>query len=258
MRIILFTSPKSHILLPLGLASIAAVLEQKGHRVTICDVGMAGIKDSEVIRLIYREQPDIVGFTSTTSGAPLVFCLAGKIKKASPQTMLVMGGPHATAIPDEVLKETAIDCVVRGEGDITIAELAEVVESDGDINGVKGISFNVNGTVTHNQQRETINDLDILPFPAKHLFPVEFYQKTKIRNQPCISHLGTIMTSRGCPYKCVYCASHLIHKRGLRLRNIDAIVDEIESTARKFHINNFNILDDTFTVLPDRVNDFCE
>ncbi len=246
--------------LPLNLAYLAAYLRQERPDVEI------GILDCEAREMNYgriKEEikiimPDIVAITTPTPAFAQVLEICRIIKLISPEIIIVVGGPHPTALPRETVAEKDIDICVVFEGEITFAELVDAVDKKLPLNNVKGIVFkDERGNAVQTPPREPIHDLDSLPFPARDLFPLELYfppPTKRISNKKA----GNMITSRGCCYQCTYCMASFMWQRKVRLRSIKNVVDEIEECLDKYGIGEFNFHDELFTISKQRTVEFCQ
>lgn len=256
MRILL-VSPKSTVWssrkhIPLGLGYLAAVLEGAGHEVEIYD---AVVETEELGHILDRGEFDLVGVSAVT---PLIYEaweVAAQAKEKGAVT--VLGGPHPTLLPDESLERPGVDIVVRGEGEETIVELVQALEEGSDLEGVLGISFK-KGTTVHNPSRPLSEDLDSLPFPAHHLLKIERYTNL----QPLTDGLDpnarayTIVTSRGCPYGCIFC-SKAITGRTWRPRSPENVVAEWRWLVKDLGATEIGITDDVMTLDAKRAKRIC-
>jgi len=231
---------------PLGILYVASVLEGSGQKVRVFDGRVEGITAE-----IRSFKPDVVGVTSTTPQFALAKNLIKQLKRELPTAFYVCGGVHVTALPEASLTELGIDCVVLGEGEYTMRELCEKLESGRSLEDVKGIAYldQNEGKVTVNERRPLIEDLDDLPFPAWHLLDLEKYlvPPGPIRGlwlERCIH----MICSRGCPYRCIFCGSNLIFGRRVRHRSVDNAIDEISLLIDEYCIDGVWFMDDTFTV----------
>jgi len=212
---------------PLGLAYIAAILEAHGHKVSIIDSPTLKVDTKTFIHKVKEFKPDVIGLSIQTPLAPKAYNIAKVIKKESKDIIIIAGGPHPTYMYEEALNN-GIDIVVRGEGEITTAELLDVLEKYGlsrdKLRKVQGIAFkDRDNRVIVTPPRRLITDLDSLPPPARHLLPVEKYT---LFNKP-IKAIH-VMASRGCPYGCIFCITSYFWGRKVRFRSARKVVDEIE------------------------------
>jgi len=274
---ILLVSPISKVWnsrkhIPLGLGYLAAVLEQAGHQVQIYD---AVVEDEPLGDVLKRGKFEVVGITSTT---PLINEAWEAAREAKAHgAITILGGPHPTLLPEESLQRPEVDLVVRGEGEDTIIEIASNLQSpvsnfqsptsnpqpnrfeSATWSRIAGLSFrDENGQIVHNPPRPLRKDLDSLPFPAHHLFKIERYTNL----QPLTDGLDprarayTIITSRGCPYSCIYC-SKAITGRTWRPRSPENVVAEWRWLVRDLKATEIGVTDDTMTLDLERAKTIC-
>ena len=265
---------------PLGLAYIAAVLEQNDYEVDILDALALGneqrvlLPDGRVRIGLTEEQiakhtrdyaPDIVGIACGFSVyAADSHRIAQCIRQTCPGAMIVFGGAHATVSPESVLKDGNVTLVVKGEGELTFLELVKCIEAGKPYTHIKGTVTRDNGqNVIHNEPRENIKDLDQLPFPARHLLPMEkyfdFQRKGKVLYRYYMRKpMANIVTSRGCPYNCVFCAVGTIWGRTWRGRSADNVVEEIKFLVNEYGIKEFTPWDDNISIKKERLIKICQ
>lgn len=247
----------NNVVPPLGLMYIAAVLEKAGHAVQIYDSDPE--YQANMIAEIKDFNPDLIGLSFLTVGYQRAFGLMNNLKKEMPDKMFCSGGVHTTVKPKETMEEFGLDFIVVGEGEDTIVEVCEKLSNNQGLAGVKGVMYRDNGSVTDNGRRELIQDLDTIPFPARHLIDMKPYLKPPgIIRGYATQNQTTIVTSRGCPFKCIYCGSHNIFGRKTRRRSVKNVVDEIEHLHKNFNIKGIYYCDDTFTLSPKWVKEYCE
>lgn len=232
----------------IGLAYVAASIEKAGFDVAILDANALGLNLKECFEQCLRFKPDIVGLTATTPSFPLVRRLARLLKEADLKVMI--GGKHATVMPDAILKTECFDYVVRGEGEVTVVDLLYHLDN---VEGVKGVSYIDHGVIRHNPSREYVKNLDILPFPARHLLPNHLYFSPLALRNP----VTVMITSRGCPYNCIFC-DPLTRGGPYRLRSPENVVKELEEVVYKHNIREVMFYDDTFTVSRKWVEKLCK
>jgi len=259
MSDILLINPKfenaNSFWIPLGLAYIASYLEKNSFDVKVIDANVLQIDDEKVADLI-EKKPDIVGISAMTSVIYSAWEIAKSIKQKFPETLIVLGGPHPTILPEESLKNGFIDIVVVGEGEETMNEIAASFRDKTlKLNEIKGIAYKTNsGKIEFTEARPLIENLDKLPFPARHLFPaLKKYVPEACKKMP----MATVLTSRGCPYRCTFCYAGIFGKK-FRSRSPENIVAEIEHLKKDFGIKEFHICDDNFFLDGKRVLRFCE
>jgi len=243
-------------LLPAGLGYIGAVLKQNGHNVIAIDLLANKISDAEFLKRIDIGKPDMVGFSCLTSSAGRAIILAQKIKQLNPKILIVWGNMHPTIFAEELLSQKLADVIIRGEGEKTISELISAVENKTDLHEIQGISYRQGGQIFHNQDRNLIDNLDDLIYPAWDLFNFEYYRK----GCPMISLRDMaipIVGSRGCQYDCIFCSQEKFYKRA-RFRNTVKIVDEIEYMHEKYQANFFGFTDANFPFSIKQGLEFCD
>ncbi len=240
---------------PLGLLSIAAYLEREGHEVFVHDClgprAVAGAAKN--VGLILGHDPDIVGFSATTSGFLDAWEMAAALKAARPAVRTVFGGVHVSALGESLLERfDHIDYLVPGEGEATLAALAAGAAPA----AVDGLIWKEGGRAVVNPPRAPIPDLDALPFPAYEKlagFPRGY-------NLPLFSYIGfpgaTMITSRGCPYQCSYC-DRSVFKRGYRANSPAYIYEHMSYLRTRFGVRHINIYDDLFTADRPRIAELC-
>jgi radical SAM superfamily enzyme YgiQ (UPF0313 family) len=234
---------------PLGLAYMAAVLRNRGYEVLIVDANVLRLSNERVIKCLREFEPDIVGITSNIVLARACVELSGMVDRSLGRPVII-GGPHATSTAGKTLVDSGALCVVRGEGEETIADLLENADS---LPRVAGISFISEGKVVHNPDREFIGDLDSLPFPAYDLLPGLKSYTSRSRRIP----MAPLLTHRGCPYDCIYCNKDIFGKI-FRHRSPENIVKEIEFLVGNYGVKGIDVLDDNFTFLPDKAEEILD
>lgn len=240
---------------PLGLGYLASYLVSKKIDVKIADLRYGNKR--EFSRLLKEYNPDIVGISCMTPNQNEAYKTARIVKQILGNTLVVLGGVHATFMYDEVLKKVReIDVAVIGEGEITLYELCRAWGkkfSADDLSEIKGIAFRNNGSVVVTPPREKIEQLDDLPLPAfdRLVLPdIATYLK--------ISGDIPVLTGRGCPFNCAFCSTSVMHGRKYRKRDAVKVVDELEYLIKRYNHSNFSIVDDTFTVDKERTKKICE
>ncbi len=271
MKIQLFVPPggyfaerwtKGSSMPPLGLLYIGAVLEKDGHAIKIVPADILKLKSDQIAEEIKTFEADIIGVTSTTENRFQSFDLIKLAKKVHPMALTIMGGPHASMAAEDCLRFIPeLDIVVRGEGEETMRELCRVLEGNRDeaaLSSVAGISYRSDDKVHSNPPRLPIKDLDTIPRPAYHLIPFEAYNfRFDVPGQGPLPAVN-MMTSRGCPFKCNFCATPINWGRLVRMRSAENIVDEIEFLINTYGVKVIFFFDDTFNTNPKRVHAICD
>ncbi|MBC7216863.1 MAG: radical SAM protein [Candidatus Caldatribacterium sp.] len=254
MRVLLVQPPSPGIydfiglkLPPLGLAYLAASC-RKRHTVAIVDLQVEEKKrfQEELKRC------DLVGITATTSTFPEALKIAREAKNAG--RIVVMGGYHATFQDEETLRSRLVDCVVRGEGEEIFVLLLDALENGVSLDAVPGISFLRDDALIRTPSPLPPQDLDALPFPARDLLKLSKYWMTQLEGEPLVN----VVTSRGCPFACTFCASSHFSGKKWRARSPENILRELEILYFDFGFRAIAFVDDNFTLDPKRVEYLCD
>ena len=246
---------------PLGLLYIAAVLERDGHTIKIVPADILKLKKEQIAAEIRAFEADIIGVTSTTENRFQSFDLIRLAKKTHPMALTVLGGPHASMAAEDCLQHIPeLDAVVQGEGEETMHELCRVLGGDGKdkLGSVNGISYRQDDRIHTNVPRSPIEDLDTIPHPAYHLIPFEKYNfRFEVPGQGSLPAVN-MMSSRGCPFDCNFCATPINWGRNVRMRSAENIIDEIEFLIDRYGVKVIFFFDDTFNTNPKRVHRICD
>jgi len=240
---------------PLGLLSIASFLQKEGHDVFVHDcLGPGATPDpAENARAVLSLRPDLVGFSTTTSGFYDACDICALIKQGDPGILTCFGAVHVSAVGPPLLESfPQIDYLCMGEGELTMAELA----SGNEPGTINGLVWRRGDDVVANPSRENIPDLDSLPFPAYEKlagFPRGY-------NLPLFSYVNqpgaTMITSRGCPYQCSYC-DRSVFRRGYRFNSADYVYEHMKYLHDRFGVRHINVYDDLFTLNRKRITGIC-
>ncbi len=240
------------LFLPIGLAYLAAVLKAKQHEITVIDCPAMEIDHEKLRSELASFKPEVVGITSMTPTIQSTLMSASATKKACPDALVAVGGPHATFMDREILEqEAAVDVVVRGEGEQTLLEMAQNVAHSKRLNKVDGITIRCSGQIVRTADRPFIHNLDELPYPAYEYFELNKYRLFGKLFLP-------IITSRGCPYQCSFCTTSRILGKEYRARSPKNIVDEMEFLKNTYGADAFTFYDDTLTLDKNRIFRICE
>lgn len=247
---------------PLGLLSIGAVLEKAGVPVEIVPTNVLGMDWSDIRRKIARDKPDIVGVTITTENRFQSFKLVQLAKEAHPGALTLLGGPHASMAAEDCLEHIPeLDAVVKGEGEMTMLEVCRAWDERPGLDalaGIPGLVLRRGGRIVCNAARMPVADLDTLPFPAFHLVPFEQYKFAfEVPGRGPLPAVN-IMTSRGCPFNCSFCATPVNWGRHVRMRSPENVVREIELLKARYGIQVVFFFDDTFNASPKRADALCD
>lgn len=243
---------------PLGLGYIASYLRKYGdHAVQMYEPEAQGLTYTDIAEKIRTSAPDIVGITCTTPNYSRAIELA-KVCRMNSTAKIVIGGVHVSALPQFVMEEHAylIDCVVVGEGEETMLEVVNAFQNNLTIENIKGLVYNNRGKITRNESRPFIEDLDSIPVPARDLIPQYLFKPNmhNARYRNCYS----VLTSRGCPFKCSFCAARIVSGVKYRMHSAEYVLEEIDMLKREYSAQQIIITDDTFTLDHARLEKICK
>jgi anaerobic magnesium-protoporphyrin IX monomethyl ester cyclase len=235
---------------PLGLMSLAGYLLREGIEVIIEDYIIQPYSRERVRRILREFRPDVVGATAVTMNVKKALSILKEFREEDPSPATVMGGPHVSFDAEEILKNNpSVDYIVRGEGELSFAELLGRLGDGNDLSDVKGVSYRGGDCVIHNEDRPLIPDINILPGPARHLVPLSRYR--------ALGFPVSMVTSRGCPYNCIFCVGSRMVGRKVRNFDVGRVVDEFEELSRMGFVQ-INIVDDLFTANQARCMEICD
>lgn len=242
----------------LGLAYIAAYLEKKGLKVKIIDAALDDLSPQQVAKRVKAFKPMAVGIYGCSDDRVGIIKTIEAIRHQCPEVLIVGGGPHFSyTAEDALLNIPALDVVVIGEGEFTMLELMKEFspgKKQFNFRKIKGLAYRDQGEIVFTPSREPIADLNAMPPPAWHLFEMKRYQGIMSARAPYRA-IGLI-SSRGCPYACVFCANAL-NKR-IRYLKPSRFVDEIEYLRDRYGFEAFNFQDDSFTANRQQVENICQ
>ncbi len=239
---------------PLGLGLIAAVLQKNEHLVRLIDMEAEGLGESGLFAELSKFSPDLIGMYSSTPIIFYVFDLAKKLKENFPAP-IVLGGPHPSSFPEDAIKNGSIDFVVRGEGEYVMLDLIKTLESKSPLNLAAGLTYKQGGKIYSNPPQKYIENLDALPFPAHELLPMDKYYPYSYLDKR--GRWFTMLTTRGCPFGCIFCNSGSIFGKAYRVRSPKNIVKEVEKLNKDYDVKNILFVDDTFTLNREATIEFC-
>lgn len=250
-KMILVNSPNHSALFAFpqyGLVSLASSLHKHGLDVSIVDPQSESAYEARLLELAGKDRT--VGFYTTAYSYAFVKRMSDRVKERHPGVRIVLGGPYATYAGEQLVEDFA-DIVVLGEGE----EVLPLILEGNDLSGIECIIYrDEQGNVIRNPGAGFIEDLDALPLPRWEYFNYRKFRWTHYRKSPLVS----IMTSRGCEFKCIYCCQGLISKYRTRVRSPENVVDEIQWDHEKYGVREICVVDDDFTYDPDRVKSICE
>lgn len=258
--------PPTAIGIPLGMLSVAAYIEKQGHEVQVFDSLIYpdktedkmhfGASFERIDKVIMDFKPNIIGITNLFSTQmKKALSVTKHIKSIYPNAKIVVGGPHATAKPEEFLESPSIDVVVVGEGELTLAAIADYYDGKKYISEVNGIAYMKDGKLQINKP-EYIQDLDSIPFPAYHLVELEKYFELAKKGRGSRFYdifyepkrEITMVTSRGCPYECIFCSIHPTMGYKFRYQSPEYVVKHIEFLIKKYGVEFIHFEDDNLTL----------
>jgi len=239
-----------------GLAYMAAALERQGHKVNIVDPVISSNSTKHMVAKIAEHNPRIVGITSTTAARFEAITVIEALKEQR-DIFIIAGGCHfQPTARDAMSRIPDIDCIIKGEGEDTIVEIAHAVEAGTSLSEIKGIFYRQDGDIVETQDRPINDDLDSLPIPAYHLFDLKRY-KVHLLGSKGIPALG-VMSSRGCPCKCIFCSITALRKHKFRKRSPGLFVDEVERYQKDYGYKAFQFFDDTITMDRNHITNICQ
>jgi len=244
-----------------GILYIGAMLEKEGHEVEIYDCSKEYFLGNDAIDqyrifLHAKKNFEMIGFGFCTPQAPLVYLLVKETKQILPNSIIIFGGPHPTALPELTMDECPdVDIIVRNEGEITISEIINGKQ----LNEISGISYKNKNKIIHNPPRAFFNELDLLPIPARHLIDMEYYISPKKFDDVYAGgrRMATIITSRGCTGKCDFCGGWVMMGCKPRFHSIERIFEEIEILINNYNVELINFQDDSFFLDSNRAQKIC-
>jgi radical SAM superfamily enzyme YgiQ (UPF0313 family) len=238
---------QEEIVAPLGLLYVAAVLRQAGHQVSVYDCGRNWNDPERFRRALLAERPDVVGLSAITYEGPVMEGMARLCRETLPGVPVIAGGSHPSAYPERCAR--AVDYVVIGEGERTAVELVgALTRGERDPRSVHGVAWfdEARGAAAYAPAREPIEDLDALPFPAWDLVDPGIYWRSDPLSGMARRPYMLLLTSRGCPYRCIYC--HEVLGKRFRARSPDNVLREMALIRARYGVDDFEIIDDVFNL----------
>jgi anaerobic magnesium-protoporphyrin IX monomethyl ester cyclase len=241
---------------PLGVLYLATVLRERGFEVSVLDQAAKGFTNEETAGWIEKERPDILGFSTFASSGRTAALISNRVKENNADTTIIFGGYFATFNSHRILKKyPSVDIIVRGEGEDTVIELAECFKKNREIKGVQGITFRNEKSIASTPDRPLLRNLDSLPFPDRRLIDVE-YHSTIAGANVAPKKFTSIVSSRGCVYRCRFCACTQFARNTWRPRSVENTMEELRFLASEGY-RQFIFVDDSFTLNQKRVIELC-
>ena len=249
----------------LGISSLSACVKEAGHEVDLLDYTYLDLNNAAALlsTKIAQFRPELAALSIRSFEWDLVKQLLPVLENAD--IPVVVGGPHPTAVPHEVMAEKAITFLVQGEGEETLVDLCDAMQAGRDVSTVEGCWNRTGDQVNETEVRPLMQDLDTLPFPDWDIWDPRHLQsehyKMFIDGIHCI---GAFETSRGCPYNCPYCMSSLLHElyrgkgRYHREKSIERTIDEVVDKKERYGLDYVNFVDETFLLKDERLKEFCD
>lgn len=242
---------------PIGLGYIASVLLKKGNDVILLDPEVENLNYEGIKSFLKKNSPDIIGISCATPNFMNASDIAKMIKKEF-NIPVVLGGVHASALPNQIIKNhPEFDILTIGEGEFSFSEICDYYENKiKSLEDINGIAYKDKFGIKKTKPRRLIENIDSLPFPARHLVDMTKYKLSV--HVDLGKKSVTILTSRGCPFQCTYCASYLTMGKGFRVHSAEYVIKEIEHLMNDYDIKHMVIQDDTFTINKRRVEKICK
>jgi len=233
--------------MPLGLVAVATVLKRGGHNPKIIDLRLSETPESDLKKAMFEFDPDAVGIGLMTVESECAFRLAKDVKEINHNVPIIFGGPHCAHEPEFILHDPNVDLMVIGEAELTIVELIETLKDKKDLGTVKGIAFKKDGQYIKTGGREKILDLNWLDQDYETLNVKDYFNfDCSHEYLPAFDSFMPLVTSRGCPFTCIYC--HDIFGKDIRYRSAEKVLEEIEFLMKEYGVREFHILDDSFNI----------
>lgn len=230
-----------------GIASLSAVSKRDGHTTSLIHITQP-ISKSDFVERVQKEDPDLIGFSSTSHTLPVVKKLASWLVESKVEVPTICGGIHPTIAPEESIGIEGMSMICRGEGEAALSELCQKLTRKEDISSIRNLWIKRNSTIIKNPLRPILDDLDKLPFPDRGIFD---YQNLHNEREG----RGTFMVSRGCPYKCTYCCNHLLREiygskgKSIRFRSVESVIAEIKQVVDHYPFIESLVFDDDILFL---------
>src|SRR5262249_41967978 len=253
-------SDAASLLLPVSLLYLGGMLEAQGIPVRILDGQCDDLSEPALMKAIDDMKPAFVGITMLTPTSMDFYKLANIIKSHYPNLYILAGGTHPTVMPDEVMEDPNIDLIAISEAEHTMIEVYNAIVSGGwDVAALKqipGIVFRDKDQIVKTADRPLFSDLDKLPMPMWHGVKMDLYHQ--VPDSSFARPMRVMMSSRGCPFKCIFCSARQVSGFKYRAHSADRVVEEMEILVNKYNARQIIFLDDNFIISKKRVFEICE
>jgi len=254
--------------IPYGLATVASTLRQAGFDVEIYDINALRPGWDEIVSHLKTKEWDVAGVSGLITTYAFQTWLMGVLKNINPHAPVISGGGLATTNSELLFRHSEVDITVIGEGEQTMKDLCRSLGNGSALAAIPGIAYRRNGQFTVNAPRDNITDLDIIPFPAWDLLPMNIYlanpiwgdvagNSSSFRKDVTITQSMNIISSRGCPFSCQYCF-HLFGRSSYRFRSAINVVEEIEILVDRYAADFIGFVDDNMMASEKRILEFCD
>ncbi len=235
---------------PLGLLAIAASVDKK-HQLQVLDTITKNMTIDDIVKYIENQKPDVLGISVVTWRLFALYDIARKVKEIIPDIKIIAGGPHVNYYPTETIKLGVIDYALTGFCENKFPLLIEAIDKTNKsiLQSIKGLYYRIDGEIYIKSDNNEKVDLDEMPFPNRSLINIDDYFTLADKTR-----MTTVYTSRGCPFKCVFCDVGI---KNYYYRSAKKIVDEFDDILKK-NINEIHVFDDTFNINRQRVIDMCK
>jgi radical SAM superfamily enzyme YgiQ (UPF0313 family) len=242
---------------PLGIQTLAPVLRQRGHEVILFDTCHPEMQEEHIEQAVKEKGPDVIALSYLSTTSYLVMkSMAARLNKAAPDTPIIIGGPHATVNHDKILEEVDyITCAGRGEGEELLPEYLENIDNPGKVDG---LTWKSNGEVVVNPDRPLLDDLDKYPYPDRKSLPIEYIESMPL-DVPAVLSLDrfcTMQTTRGCPFRCIYCDIPNLCQGRWRYRSPEHVLGEMQQLNDEGY-RSIYLTDDHFLMKRSRIEAIC-
>jgi radical SAM superfamily enzyme YgiQ (UPF0313 family) len=241
---------------PLGILYVASGLEKEGVEVSVLEQAATDLSIKAAVDWVKKEEPDILGFSTLSSSGRTAAIIAKEVKKENPNIAIVFGNYHATFNAERILKTYPwVDLIVRGEGEHACIELVKCLRENDNFENVQGLTYRKKNQIVSTPDRPLIKDLDALPFPDRDLLDVEYHSIVAGANV-APKKFTSILSSRGCVYRCRFCGCRKFARSRWRPRSVENVMEELNLLVSGGY-RQFLFVDDSFATNPKRVIKLC-